>query len=330
MKARTIALRFIALAALLSASCRRTPPPPEALIVGNVIDNFGRPVEGAVITIRDSAFRATTNARGEFMVTFPPGAFQVRIEADHCAPFARDLQVTQAVRYPLGTKMLVRLPDESPSAALVVTTEGYRSLDRQTLARSRTRGWSGGSMQNCLEYRLQDAVPTLRARDLTAVFPLGGFQLTRLDGDLVTRDNAPDTIANCSGPVAPIRVQSVNLGDRQFLAAAALPSGTYCFITSLRYNPLFNTTGDTQAWCFEWQQDPQVRWGAMRTLPVLGQTEADDHSPNAGGAPVNCPLRNGVIPCTEECYRADARWPDPGSPQDFFASERESGECYVP
>lgn len=328
MSDRTHLFLFLVIAA---PACRRAPPPPEPVIVGEVIDNFGHPVQGAVLTIRDSAFRATTNARGEFTIPFAPGSFQVRIEADHCAPFARDLQVTQAVRYPLGTKMLFRLPDEPPSAALVVTTEGYRPLDRQTLARTRTRGWSGGSMQNCLEYRLQDDVPTLRAKDLTAVFPLGGFLLTRLEGGLVTRDNAPDTIANCSGPVAPVRVESVNLGDRQFFAARTPPSGVYCFISSQRYNPLFNTTGDLQAWCFEWQQDPTVRWGAVRTLPgPSGQSETDDHSPNAGGAPVNCPLRNGVIPCTEECYRADARWPDPGDPAAFFASERESGECYMP
>lgn len=322
---------FPLLAALVVLACRRAPPPPEPVIVGEVIDNFGHPVQGAVLTIRDSAFRATTNERGAFSLPFAPGTFTFRIEADRCAPFTRELQVTQAMRYPLGTKMLFRIPDESPSAALVATTEGYRPLDRETLSRTRTRGWSGGSMQNCLEYRLQDDVPTLRAKDLTAIFPLGGFLLTRVEGGLVARDNAPDTIANCSGPVAPVRVDSVNLGDRQFLAVRTPPSGVYCFISSQRYNPLFNTTGDLQAWCFEWQQDPTVRWGAVRTLPApSGQSETDDHSPNAGGPPVNCPLRNGVIPCTEECYRADARWPDPGSPQDFFASERESGECYMP
>lgn len=329
MNSRTFAL--LATATLVVASCRRAPPPPEPVIVGEIIDNFGHPVQGAVITIRDSAFRAMTNARGEFTIPFAPGSFQVRIEADHCAPFARDLQVTQPVRYPLGTKMLFRIPDDPPSAALVATTEGYRPLDRETLARTRTRGWSGGSMQNCLEYRLQDAVPTLRAKDLTAIFPLGGFLLTRVEGGLVARDTAPDSIANCSGPAAPVRVESVNLGDRQFLAAHTPPSGVYCFIPSQRYNPLFNTTGDTQAWCFEWQQDPAVHWGAVRTLPApSGQSETDDHSPNAGGPPVNCPLRNGVIPCTEECYRADTRWPDPGDPAAFFASERESGECYGP
>ncbi len=323
---------FPFLAAVFSAlACRRSPPPPEPVIVGEVIDNFGHPVQGAVLTIRDSAFRATTNERGAFSLPYAPGTFTFRIEADHCAPFARELQVTQAMRYPLGTKMLFRIPDESPSTALVATTEGYRPIDRETLARTRMRGWSGGSMQNCLEYRLQDDVPTLRAKDITAIFPLGGFLLTRVEGGLVARDTAPDSIANCSGPTAPVRVESVNLGDRQFLAAHTPPSGVYCFISAQRFNPLFNTTGDLQAWCFEWQQDPTVRWGAVRTLPApSGQSETDDHSPNAGGPPVNCPERDGKIPCTEECYRANAMWSDPDDPPVWFAQQSADGHCYMP
>lgn len=328
MSARILMLFVLSLAAL---GCRRTPPAPVALIEGEVIDNFGRPVRGAVAAIRDSAFRATTDERGHFSLPFAPGSFTLRIEADRCTPFTRDLQVTQAVRYPLGTKMLYRIPDEPPSAGLVVTTEGYRTLERQTLARTRTRGWTQGRMQNCLEYRLQDeALPTLRGADFRAVFPLGGFDLTGVVFGLVTRDDAPDTIAPCAGRTVPVNVESVTLVGRQFLSVAGMPSGPFCLINRQRYNPLFNTTADMQAWCFRWEQDPSVRWGAVRTLPAVGQPDVDDHATNTGEPPANCPLRNGVIPCTEACYRADARWPAPDDPAAFFASERESGECYAP
>lgn len=265
---------FPILVLLAVLACRREPPPPEPVIEGTVINNFGQPVVGAAITIRDTAFHTTTNARGEFSIHYVPGSFQLRIDAPRHAPYAHTLQVTQAVRYPLGTKMLPRIPEEPPSAALVVTTEGYRPLERETLARTRTRGWSQGRMQNCLEYRLQGAVPTLRAADLMTVFPLGGFQLTRVEGGVVTRDDAPDTIAPCPGLAAPVQAQAIGLGDRQFLVRPTLSSGVYCFISSQRYNPLFNTTGDLHAWCFEWQQDPSVRWGAVLTLPA----DVDDHA----------------------------------------------------
>lgn len=272
MSARILLLFVLSLAAL---GCRRTPPAPVALIEGEVIDNFGRPVRGATVTIRDSAFRATTNEGGHFSLPFAPGTFTLHIEADHCAPFTRQLQVTQAMRYPLGTKMLHRIPDEPPSAGLVVTSEGYRTLERQTLARTRTRGWSQGRMLNCLEYRLQqEALPTLRGANFGAVFPVGGFDLTGVVFGLVTRDDAPDTIAPCAGRTVPVNVESVTLADRQFLMVARMPSGTFCFINRQRYTPLFNTTADMQAWCFRWEQDPSVRWGAVHSLPP----DTDDHA----------------------------------------------------
>ncbi len=330
------ALAFVL--ALAAGACRRTPPPPEALIVGNVIDNFGRAVDGAVISIRDSAFRATTNARGEFSITFPPGSFQLRIEAPHSVPFAHDFQVTQAVRYPLGTKMLLRIPEGPRETAVVAAEEGYRPLPSVEFDR---RVVNFGSVYSafpnrCAVFSLQRPVATLRGSGLFVAFPDANYRLVQVDDGHVATDSFPRSVGQCPGVpqgAHGIDARSMAVPGRAFLFTEALGAATYCFIRSTRFDPDDHTNG--RGYCFRWEPDPQVRWGSRLTEPPAeegptGQTEADDHSPNAGGAPVNCPLRNGVIPCTEECYRADARWPDPGSPQDFFASERESGECYVP
>lgn len=322
-------------------ACKREAPPP--VIEGRIINNFGQPVPNAAISIRDTAFRVTTNAQGVFAIRFVPGTFTLHIEAPQHTSFTRELQVAQPVNYPLGTKMLFHIPDEPPSSGLISTTNGYRSLARQTLSRTRTQGRTQGAMQNCLEYRLLDHLPTFRGSETLVVFPLGELLLYRLDGSLVVRENAPDTIAQCSTSSVGIQIAAANLAGRQFISSAQpLPPGTYCLINRTRYLSLFNIQGDRQAWCFRWEQDPQVRSGArvVRTAEeeVAQNTTAgtadndnfDDARPDYGPLPASCPLRNGVIPCTEACYRATGNWPDPGDPAPFLESEEIQGSCYRP
>lgn len=67
---------FPILVLLAVLACRREPPPPEPVIDGTVINNFGQPVVGAAITIRDTAFHTMTTARGEFSIHYVPGSFQ--------------------------------------------------------------------------------------------------------------------------------------------------------------------------------------------------------------------------------------------------------------
>lgn len=339
MNARIFALLVTALAALLTASCRRVPPPPppESVIVGNVIDNFGRPVQGAIITIRDSAFRATTNVRGEFSITFPPGSFQVRIEAPQCVPFARELQVTQAVRYPLGTKMLFRIPEGARETAVVAAEEGYRPLPSVEFER---RVVNFGSVYSafpnrCAVFSMQRPVATLRGTGLIAVFPDANYRLVQVDDGHVTTDSFPRSVGQCPGVpqgAHGTEARSMPVPDHAFFFTEVLPTATYCFIRSTRFDPDDQANG--RGYCFRWEPDPQVRWGSRLTEPPeegpTGQREGDDHSPNAGGPPVNCPERDGKIPCTEECYRANAMWSDPDDPPVWFGQQAADGHCYMP
>ena len=328
---------LLLLAVLAFLACRRAPPAPVAVIEGEVIDNFGRPVRGAVATIRDSAFRATTNERGRFELPFAPGSFSLHIEADHCIPFTRDLQVTQAMRYPLGTKMLFRIPEARRETVMVAAAEGYRPLPATEFDK---RVVNFGSVyaafpNRCAVFTLGGPVSTLRGSYPIVVVPDAQFRLVRVDNGHVTTDNYPRTTEQC--PARPfgshnIDTRSIAAPDRVFIVAQSLEPGTYCYIRATRFDP--DDATNERGYCFRWERDPLVRWGSHLTSAPsdgpTGQTADDDHSPNAGGPPVDCPLRNGVIPCREECYRADARWPGPDDPAAFLASERESGECYSP
>jgi hypothetical protein len=81
-------LLTVVLLALASPACRRTPSP---VIVGRVTDNFNRPIAGATVSIRDTAFRVQTDARGEFSLPFTPGSFHLAIEAPGCLAWERDI-----------------------------------------------------------------------------------------------------------------------------------------------------------------------------------------------------------------------------------------------
>lgn len=318
---------------LAAGACRRPPLPPEPVIVGRVLDNFSRPIQGATTSIRDTAFRVQTDARGTFSLPFTPGAFHLVVEAPGCVRWERDLQIAVPARHPLGDRVLLRLPETAPSLAVVAAVGGYRPLPPVTLERRVVTPAGGGFYNRCAEFHLTAPIAALRGSFLSLFLPNRNVGLVALQGTLVTSDAFPTTATSCPGAPRLVPVRRRDMGERQLVAFDDLAAGTYCFIPLPRMPP--QQQAMQEAHCFRWERVVGQGGNPVMTDPPpenepLGQTEADDHSPNAGGSPVNCPLRNGVIPCTEECYRADARWPDPGSPQEFFASERESGECYVP
>lgn len=273
-----------------SAACKRTPPTspaqvppltaapapaapigPEPVITGTLIDNFGHPIEGATLSIRDSAFRATTDAQGAFSLAYAPGAFRVTAEAPGCLPHSRDLQVTQAVRYPLGPTMLLRVPDISRETVVVATDDGYRPFPSVQLDR---RVVNFGSVYaafpgRCGVFSLQHPVPTLRGTALLMVSPDTHFKLVRVEGQHVTTDPYPGSVGECPGVPQGAHVVDAGSGampERTFFLANRLTSGTYCFVRSPRVHP--EAPGSTLGYCFEWQVDPQGRFGAAMTLPL--------------------------------------------------------------
>lgn len=316
---------------LVSAGCRRSAPAP--VIEGHVVDNFGRPIQGATISIRDSEYRAVTDPQGNFSLAFAPGAFSLTIGAPNCVSWSHDFQITQAVRYPLGTKILLRVPSTSRDTVVIAAENGYRpfplvEFDRRVV--TPTQAYS----HHCAEFSMRREVPVLRGAALFFAVPDRNFQLVQVVNQHVATEPFLSTVGACPNDLRRVDIRFAEGSSRVFLVVEP-PSGTYCIIRSPRMHPTHPDSN--RGYCFQWTQDAQVRWGVVMTNAdapgLMGRTEhdhGDDARPDDNNLPAACPLRDGVIPCTELCYRANGTWPDPGSPSDFLEGERQAGDCYRP
>lgn len=287
MNASALSVTLTAVLALSALSCKRAastsvapaspptlapaaPAAPEPVIGGTVLDSFGHPIQGATLSIRDSAFRATTDEQGELSLSFAPGSFRVTAEAPGCLPHFRDLQVTQAVRYPLGPTMLVRIPDLPRETVVVATEQGYRPLPATELER---RVINFGSVYaafpgRCAVFSLQRDVPILRGSVLFVVSPDEHFQLVRVEDLHVTTDSYPGSVGQCPGVPQGARVVATRKGtmpERTFFLSTTLQPGSYCFVRSPRVHP--EAPESSQGYCFEWEVDPSRRFGASMTEP---------------------------------------------------------------
>jgi len=290
MNAGTLFITRIAVLALSALSCKRapttSPPPappaiptppaapdaPEPVIFGKVIDNFGRVIAGATVSIRDTLFRATTDAEGDFSLAFAPGSFHLSVAAPGCVAKDRDLQVTQAVRYPLGPTMLVRVPNAPPEDVVVATEEGYRPFPSVELDR---RVVNFGSVYaafpgRCAVFTLDRPLRTLRGMTLFVVAPDTHYRLVRVVNQHVTTDPYPGSVGECPGvPQGSqgVETRSGTMPSRTFSVARELAAGTYCLIRSPRVHP--EASESNRAHCFEWQADPTRQFGATMTEPEL-------------------------------------------------------------
>ncbi len=279
MNARTLTLVLTLVVAPLSASCRRAAPaspapsPPESVIVGRVEDSFGRPIHEAVVSIRDSTFAAVTNEEGSFSLPFAPGSFHLTIEAPGCLPWSHDFQVTQAVRYPLGTKMLLRLPDGPPETVLVSGEHAFLPLPPVEFE-SRVAIFGPTFPNRCAEFFLRRPVPTLRGKVLSVVFPDRNFRLVRVENNHVTTDPFPYTIGVCPGGMQRVEVRGVDVPGRAFLLAEPPAPGTYCFIRSTRADPA--QAESSRGYCFVWEVDPHKVYGPAMTPAPPAPPNPDD------------------------------------------------------
>ena len=103
---RKIALTQVATTiTLLLASCG-----PKARIVGEVDDNFGRPLAGVEVSIPSTALKTTTNKKGEYTLAYVAGKFSVNFSKDGYigTNVAQDVAVETTV--PLQAVVLYKRP----------------------------------------------------------------------------------------------------------------------------------------------------------------------------------------------------------------------------
>ncbi len=343
MHARPLHALVVAISFALGLSACRRAPTERAIIVGRLLDGFDHPIVGATATIENSGYAATTNARGEFSLDYAPGAFAVRLGARNCVRQDIPLTISAPVRYVLGMRKLLCVPDLSQGQVVVQAHDRFYALPRTTLAVRQVTQPGRWGVQCTNTFIEMESLPTLTGNDLTSWLPpqtvesladhnlvLARANGTQVDSQGITLGMGPA----CTGISNPTgeRSRDIYAGWHPH-RAEHLTAGLYCFLRGARYQmPIAQAS---EGYCFHWVPNANENLGPVVTEPSpdeypTGQREGDDHSPNAGGAPVNCPEREGKIPCTEECYRANAMWSDPDDPPVWFGQQAADGHCYMP
>jgi len=81
-----------------------------AEVTGNVLDNFGKPLSGATLTVDKTTFTATTDNEGSYKVGYVPGKVLVTISKPGYLSQNLDLDIATETKYPAKTLTLYKLP----------------------------------------------------------------------------------------------------------------------------------------------------------------------------------------------------------------------------
>lgn len=85
---------------------------PRAVIVGQVVDQAGRPLEGVAVTVQQSAYAATTGVNGRYEVDFAPGAFVVQYAKPGMTTILVNHTIQAATEFPAANIELLTIPTE--------------------------------------------------------------------------------------------------------------------------------------------------------------------------------------------------------------------------
>jgi hypothetical protein len=82
----------------------------KAEVAGNVLDNFGRPLPGATVTVDKTTFTTTTDSNGSYSVGYVPGKVLVTISKPGYLSQNLDLDIATETSYPAQALTLYKLP----------------------------------------------------------------------------------------------------------------------------------------------------------------------------------------------------------------------------
>lgn len=80
---------------------------------GTVLDNFGTPVSGVSIKIKDSGYSTESSGGGTFKMEYAAGKFEVAFEKEGFLNANRKLELSEKAKFDLGTVSMIKLPDTS-------------------------------------------------------------------------------------------------------------------------------------------------------------------------------------------------------------------------
>lgn len=93
-----------------SAGATVKPGAGQGVLTGRVVDNFGKPVAGALVQIVGSSLSAETNGDGRYEVPYIPGRIFVRVERAGYDPVSFSVQLAEAAVFPVEEKIMVKAP----------------------------------------------------------------------------------------------------------------------------------------------------------------------------------------------------------------------------
>lgn len=118
-------------------------------LVGKVFDNFGKPLPGVSVTVRDTKFSSATDKQGNYSLGYVPGSIHVEFSKQGYYPSSLQLQIATAAQYPVKD---IPLYEQLPSVGIFHVGEStyvksFNKLVRKDLESQRF-SWSGANTEN--------------------------------------------------------------------------------------------------------------------------------------------------------------------------------------
>lgn len=283
---RTVVLVWLS-AAVALAGC--TGP----TIVGEVESQFGQPVEGVSVSIKNSVLATETDRDGHFELEYPLGSFVVEFTKRDMDPLSVELSLTSKQRYEIPKQHVVELPSARNGFIRIAADHEYINLPAVPLAESPVMGkvstFGGVRDTPCKLYRSRHPLNITQQDEFLAfLMPSASFAITDAVGRRevkqvtfnesataggkvpvrlirVGADGAVASVpakradARCPVPIQPVEMRYVPDSSRpgRLRVTGELDPGHYCFV-----NYVSGWTGISQftpeAFCFTWKSPVQA------------------------------------------------------------------------
>jgi hypothetical protein len=241
-------LPLLALCAL-AAGCE------QARVTGEVLDALtGKPLEGALVKVQGTEFRATSRQDGRYAVPYAPGEVALEFEKPGFLPTRYLTGSDRKARLPAQPVRMYRLPP-APGLFGVDTASGaYRPLPSGTLCSSHERAWRGGGLYEPLTHYTVPSVgadaPRFAPGRVSFVLYRAGEVSPREEVPFLRRDTdefellkveADGTVlqrALSRDLTRKIRPAArTDAGNGLWVLSYELPAGVYAFVNTHRRTP---------------------------------------------------------------------------------------------
>jgi len=215
----------------------------KAEVAGNVLDNFGKPLSGATVTVDKTTFTTTTDSNGSYSVGYVPGKVLVSISKPGYLSQNLDLDIATETRYPAQTLTLYKLPAER--GIFYYGPSDYISLPQGNMSSSNATftfmvGWSpttssvtgnfvainGGTELTFLSTDKRDI-------KLYSVKPEGVFAVTNGVTGSVTATVYNDNIAHIT-PGISVRKATLSSGKYAFIDMYGFDGGKVAYLFEVK------------------------------------------------------------------------------------------------